>query len=330
LNKDILIVKKLKKYFPSSIKGLTVKAVDEVDFTLQKGEILGLVGESGSGKSTIAYTLAGMYPPTSGDVFYKGENISAYVYSKDRPLSLKKDIQIVFQDPGTSLNPKHRVSDILALPLKVHHIVPKFEMPNKIIELLKMVELPADYMYKYPTALGGGERQLIAIARALATNPSFIILDEPTSALDVSIQAKIIDVLLQLQKNSSCSYLFITHDMSLMHNVADRIIIMYLGQIMEMASTEEFFRKPLHPYTQMLISSIPVVTEDEENLKPKRIKPQGEIPSPINIPTGCRFNTRCTFASDICFKEEPDMFQIDTSHYVRCYLCSSGQKNIKK
>jgi len=330
LNKDILIVKKLKKYFPSSIKGLTVKAVDEVDFTLQKGEILGLVGESGSGKSTIAYTLAGIYPSTSGNVFYKGENISTYVYSKDRPLSLKKDIQIVFQDPGTSLNPKHRVSDILALPLKVHHIVPKFEMRNKIIELLKMVELPADYMYKYPTALGGGERQLIAIARALATNPSFIILDEPTSALDVSIQAKIIDVLLQLQKNSSYSYLFITHDMSLMHNVADRIAIMYLGQIMEIASTEEFFRNPLHPYTQMLISSIPVVTENEENLKPKRIKPQGEIPSPVNIPTGCRFNTRCTFTSDICFKEEPDMLQINTSHYVRCHLYSSGQKNIKR
>lgn len=329
MNKDILIVKKLKKYFPSSIKGVLVKAVDEVDFTLQKGEILGLVGESGSGKSTIAYTLAGIYPSTSGNVFYKGEDISTFVCFKKRPLSLKKDIQIVFQDPGTSLNPRRRVSDILALPLKVHHIVSKFEMRNKIIELLKIVELPVGYMYKYPAVLGGGERQLVAIARALATNPSFIILDEPTSALDVSIQAKIIDMLLRLQKKSNYSFLFITHDMSLMRNIADRIAIIYLGKIVEIASTKEFFRNPLHPYTKMLISSIPVVTENEEKLKPKRIKSQGEIPSPVNIPTGCRFNTRCNFASDICFKEEPNMLKVGTSHYVRCHLYSNGQKNIK-
>lgn len=279
---------------------------------------MGLVGESGSGKSTIAYTLMGMYKQSGGEIIFNGENIT----TKDnkRNMEFKKNAQIVFQDPGSSLNPYQDVRQILSLPLKVHKIVPNNKIDEKILEILKMVELPADFMYKSPNSIGGGEKQLVSVARALCSNPKFIILDEPTSSLDVSIQAKIINMLLKLQKENNLTYMFITHDLSLMRNISTKVAIMYLGKMCEVAPTEPFYKAPLHPYTQMLLSSIPVISEEEEALKPKKVTSQGEIPSPVNIPNGCSFNTRCNQKMDICCIEDPVMHEVSKDHFVRCHL----------
>jgi len=320
MKNEILIVHNLKKYFRTS-QGI-VKAVDGINFSIEEGETFGLIGESGSGKSTVAYTVVGMYKPTSGEILYRDkENIS--INSFKRPQRLKKDIQIVFQDPGTSLNPSRTIEQILKLPLKINNIGRNYEeRHNKIIELLEKVQLPLDYLYKYPTMLGGGEKQIVNIARALAANPSFVLLDEPTSALDVSIQAKIINMLMKFQKELNLSYLFITHDLSLMRNVASRIAIMYLGKICEIASTTTFFKESLHPYTQMLLSSIFVITSEEEKLKPTQIISTGEIPSPVNIPPGCSFCSRCPKKMEICGIKDPEMLEIERGHVVRCHLYS--------
>ena len=315
---EIVIVKDLKKHFLTS-RG-TVKAVDGISFTIKEGEMLGLVGESGSGKSTVAYTIMGMYRPTAGEMHYRGEDISKE--ARKRPKALKKEIQIVFQDPGTSLNPRRSVKQILELPLRVHGLLNNKSGTQQVERLLEMVELPLDYMYKYTEAIGGGEKQMVAIARALATDPSFVVLDEPTSALDVSVQAKIINKLMQLQKELSLTYLFITHDLSLMRNVASRVAIMYLGKICEVASASEFFRNPVHPYTQMLLSSIPVVSEEEESLKPKKVLSRGEIPSPVNVPPGCSFHLRCPVRKDSCSQDDPGMVTVAEDHTVRCHLSS--------
>lgn len=324
MKKKILEVKGLKKYFPindKAHKGLFVKAIDGIDFYIREGETLGLVGESGSGKSTTAYNVIGMYGSTEGEMKFKGNDITRK--ANERDLALKKDIQIVFQDPGTTLNPQRSVKSILKLPLKIHGLDDKKNLEKQIIELLKIVELPAEYIHKYPSSLGGGERQMLAIARAMATNPSLVILDEPTSSLDVSVQAKIINMLLRLQKEFNLSYLFITHDMSLMRNLADRIAIMYLGKISEIAPTEVFFAHPKHPYTQMLLSAIPVVSDEEEKLKISKVKSVGEIPSPVNVPKGCSFNTRCPYSKEICFEKDPEMKEVETEHYVRCHFADN-------
>lgn len=318
LPEDILVARQLKKYFPTSTKGLFVRAVDGIDFTVREGEVLGLVGESGSGKSTTAYTVMGMYQPSAGSITFRGRDLS--LPATRRPLSLKKDIQIVFQDPGTSLNPQRTVAQILGLPLRVHRLATGKGLQERIAQLLEMVELPPDYMYKYPRTLGGGERQMVAIARALATDPSLVVLDEPTSALDVSVQAKIINTLMRLQREFRLSYLFITHDLSLMRNMATRVAIMYLGKIAEMAPAVDFFRRPLHPYTQMLLSAIPVVSRAEEELKPRRVTSRGEIPSPVHIPAGCGFHPRCPLAQEVCRREDPTVKEAGPDHLVRCHL----------
>mgnify|MGYP000274213568 CR=1 FL=1 len=312
----ILEIKQLKKYFVTS-RG-TVRAVDVISFDLLPGETLGLVGESGSGKSTTAYTVIGIYAPTSGKILFRGRDISVPVAK--RPKSLKRAIQIVFQDPGTSLNPRRTIGQILELPLKVHRIGTREERRRRVAELLRMVELPEDYIYKAPHMLGGGERQMVAIARALATEPELVILDEPTSALDVSIQAKIINMLIQFQKEMNLAYLFITHDLSLMRNVAHRVAIMYLGKICELAPAVEFFERPYHPYTKMLLSSIPVVSEEEEKVKPEKIVSKGEIPSPVNPPPGCRFHTRCMERNGICSEAVPEVVEVGEGHLVWCHL----------
>lgn len=318
----ILTYKDLKKYFVIGHKDvlkrepITVKAVDGVSFEVYQGEVFGLVGESGSGKSTVAYTTIGMYAPSAGKIEFRGENL--FTQDGDRPRHIKKEIQIVFQDPGSSLNPRQNIKQILELPLKIHR--PGLDRLAEIANLLEMVELPLDYMHKYPQALSGGEKQIVAIARALATDPSFIILDEPTSALDVSIQGKIINLLLRLQREFNLSYLFITHDLSLMRNVASRVAIMYLGKICEVAPASEFFQNPKHPYTQMLLSSIPVISEEEEKLKPEKVISQGEIPSPVNIPSGCSFRSRCPYVMDICSRVDPLMVDTGGGHAVRCHL----------
>ena len=319
---DILTVSDLKKHFVIGYQDLlrrepiTVKAVDGISFTVKEGETFGLVGESGSGKSTTAYAVIGMYRPTSGSIRFRGQNL--FEGRKDRSQRLKKEIQIVFQDPGSSLNPRRSVKQILELPLAIHRR--DENRMEQIARLMDIVELPLDHMHKYPQALGGGEKQAVAIARALATDPSFVILDEPTSALDVSVQAKIINILIGLQEEFNLSYLFITHDLSLMRNVASRVAIMYLGKICEVAETAEFFHNPYHPYTKMLLSSIPVVSEEEEQFKPKKITSTGEIPSPVNVPPGCSFHLRCAERMGVCSQEDPVMVEVEQGHWVRCHL----------
>jgi oligopeptide/dipeptide ABC transporter ATP-binding protein len=320
----ILRVENLKKYFVIGHTGvidrepITVKAIDGVNFEIEEGETLGLVGESGSGKSTIAYVTMGMYRPTSGTMLYRGQPL--FDASGRRPLQIKKEIQIVFQDPGSSLNPRRTIQQILELPLRIHQ--PGKNRLQEVIRLLDLVELPPDYMHKYPRQLSGGERQMIAIARALATDPSLVILDEPTSALDVSVQGKVINLLIRLQKELGLTYLFITHDLSLMRNVADRVAIMYLGKIAEVAETAAFFQTPQHPYTRMLLSSIPVVSEEEEKAKPEKITSTGEIPSPVNVPPGCNFHTRCPHVMNICNVVDPVMVPVGNrdGHIARCHL----------
>ena len=313
----ILSLNDLKQYFPIG-KGQNVKAVDGVSLDIFPGEVLGIVGESGSGKSTIAYTIMGMYQQTDGEIHFNGETITSK--QKGRSKSFYRNAQIVFQDPGSSLNPHQSVKQILSLPLKVHKIVPRNQIEEKILELLEMVELPPEFLYKSPNSIGGGERQLVSIARALCSNPKFVILDEPTSSLDVSIQAKILNMLMKLKEKNDLTYLFITHDMGVMRNVSTKIAIMYLGRMCEIAPTKTFYESPYHPYTQMLLSSIPVLSQEEEDMKPKRIRSEGEIPSPVNLPNGCRFHTRCPLKKDICTQEEPHMRQVDEGHFVSCHL----------
>jgi len=317
MTKKILELKNLKTYFlVDKSKNLHVRAVDDVSFNINKGELVALVGESGSGKSSTAYTIMGMNEVTDGDIIFDGESI----VGKGRSFEFKQKAQIVFQDPGSSLNEHKDIKQILSLPLKVHKIVKPRKMEEKITEVLNIVGLSKDFMYKSPVSIGGGEKQLVSIARALCSNPEFIILDEPTSALDVSIQAKIINMLLKIHKEQELTYLFITHDLSLVRNISTKVVIMYLGKICEIAKTEDFYQKPMHPYTQMLLSSIPVVSEEEETLKPKKIESKGEIPSPVNIPKGCSFNTRCNRAMDICYKVDPKPVYLDEDHMVRCHL----------
>lgn len=319
--KPLLTVKHLKTYFeiPSNRREKQyVKAVDDVSFVIREGEVLGLVGESGSGKSTIAYTVMGMERETGGEILLDGVNIAGK--NGKRPRTFQKNVQIVFQDPGSSLNPYRTIRQILTLPLKVHNIVPPAERRDKLHEILEMVELPDTFLDNKPGTMNGGERQLVSIARALCCEPRFIILDEPTSSLDVSIQAKIINMLLKLRNEKRLTYLFITHDLSLMRNISTRVAILYLGKMCEIAPTETFYRKPLHPYTRMLLSSIPVISEEEEALKPEKTVPKGEIPSPVNIPSGCCFHTRCNRAMEICSKEDPVMREVESGHCVRCHL----------
>jgi len=317
MDEAILVVDRLKKYFPT--KQGTVKAVDDISFSVTVGETFGLVGESGSGKTTTAHCIVGIYPPTDGEIRFKGQFISK-AFNK-RPKALKREIRVVFQDPGSSLNPKRSIKQILSVPLKVHRVTNKKNHLTRLRELLEMVELPPDeYLYKYPPMIGGGEKQMVAIARALATNPSLVILDEPTSALDVSVQGKIINLLMRLGRELNLTYLFITHDLSLMRNVATRVAIMYLGKLCEIAPTAEFFQNPAHPYTKMLLSSIPVVSEEEKALKPKKIVSRGEIPSPVNVPPGCSFHLRCPEMLEICSQVDPVMIEIGEDHLVRCHL----------
>ena len=322
MTEDILIIEGLKKHFTIGHHGvvrrkpITVKAVDGVSLKVRRGETFGLVGESGSGKSTIAYITVGMYQPTAGTIYFEGADL--FTNGRTRPAALRKQIQIVFQDPGSSLNPRRTLRQILELPLRIHQ--PDTDPLMEAMRLLDLVELPFEYLHKYPQMLSGGEKQIVAIARALATKPSLIVLDEPTSALDVSVQGKIINLLIRLQREFDLTYLFITHDLSLMRNLASRVGIMYLGKLCEVAETATFFQNPQHPYTQMLLSSIPVISEAEEALKPAKIVSTGEIPSPVNVPLGCSFHTRCPHVMDICRQVDPVMVETGSGHIARCHL----------
>jgi len=318
----LLDVRDLTKLFKSP-RGV-VRAVDGVSFRLEESETVGLVGESGSGKSTVGYMIMGIVPPTSGTIRFKGAEIPADV--SRRPRQLKKNIQIVFQDPQASLNPRRSIRRTLELPLSIHMAQRGRQRRQAVNELLRIVQLSPEYAYKSPTTLSGGEKARVAIARALASQPEVVVLDEPTAALDVSIQAKIINMLVDLQREMELSYVFISHDMSLMRNVASRIAIMYLGRLCELAPTRQFFETPLHQYTKMLLSSIPVISREEEELRPAKVSSEGEIPSPVNVPSGCRFRTRCQMATEICQQEDPLHIEVEPGHHVWCHLLSTGEK----
>lgn len=320
---EILKVSGLKKYFKTK-RGI-VKAVEGLDFEIGEGEILGLVGESGSGKTTVGNMIVGEYPPSSGEIIFKGEDLSKF--RDKRPKWLRKEIQMVFQNPASSLNPRRTVRQALELPISVHR--PEAPLGRTIDDLMNTVDLPSDYIERFPEELGGGEKQLVAIARALATEPSFMILDEPTSALDVSIQGKIINILIKLRRDLGLSYLFITHNMSLMSNVADRVAIMYLGKLKEETKAGEFFKNPLHPYTKLLLSSIPVLTEKEEKIKPQKTRNVGEIAGALHIPPGCSFHPRCPVVMDVCRNVDPELIMATPGHLCSCHLYSENSNSNK-
>ncbi len=318
----LLEVKNLKKYFDAS-SGLFgknkkyVQAVDDVSFELKKGETLGLVGESGCGKSTTGRTIIKLYEPTAGQIIFKGQDISKL--KKSEMLPFRKNMQMIFQDPYASLNTRMTVGDIIAEPLEIHGMATKSEMKDKVQQLLHDVGLNPDHAARYPHEFSGGQRQRIGIARALAVEPDFIICDEPISALDVSIQAQVVNMLEDLQKNRGLTYLFIAHDLSMVKYISDRIGVMYLGKMVEMTFSDELYKNPLHPYTQALLSAIPIPDPDIAK-QSHRILLTGDVPSPIDPPSGCRFRTRCPKAMDICKEAEPQMKELAPGHFCACHL----------
>jgi oligopeptide/dipeptide ABC transporter ATP-binding protein len=320
---SLLRVERLNKYFPITAGFLgrrvgQVKAVDDVSFAVKDGQTFALVGESGSGKTTVGKTVIRLLRPTSGGILFNGTNLSAL---KEGELKTwRRQMQMVFQDPASSLNPRRRVADIVTTPLEVHSVGNRGDRLLRVQELLHLVELPEKYLYSYPHALSGGQKQRVAIARALALNPRFVVLDEPTSALDVSVQAKILALLAHLQQDLGLTYLLISHDLSVVKNYSDDIAVMYLGKLMELTSTQELFAHPLHPYTESLLSAIPVVMEEELAVIPERITLEGDIPSPANAPSGCVFHTRCPKCMEICTVEAPPPVEAREGHHVWCHL----------
>lgn len=316
----LIEIQDLKQHF--KIKGglfgrniQTVKAVDGVSFTINKGETFGLVGESGSGKTTLGRTLLHLYKPTSGKIFFNGEEVNENNYRQ-----YAKRMQIIFQDPYASLNPRMTVEDIIGEALDVHKLYStKAERREKVINLLKLVGLNAEQAQRYPHEFSGGQRQRIGIARALAVAPEFIVCDEPVSALDVSIQAQIINMLYDMQQDMKLTYLFIAHDLAVVRQISKRIAVMYLGNIVELTDSESLYTKSLHPYTQSLISAIPISEPSIAKTK-QRIILSGEIPSPINPPSGCKFRTRCPKAEAICAEKAPEFREVESGHYCACHL----------
>jgi oligopeptide transport system ATP-binding protein len=316
----LLEVKHLKKYFP--IKGGVfsktighVYAVDDVNFTIARGETLGLVGESGCGKSTTGRSILRLIEPTDGEVYFEGQDITKL--EKGSMRALRREMQIIFQDPYASLNPRMTIGSIIGEPLEIHKIAKGSEKEERVASLLQKVGLRAEDMRKYPHEFSGGQRQRIGIARALALNPKLIVCDEPVSALDVSIQAQVINLLEDLQSEFSLSYLFIAHNLNVVEHISDRVAVMYLGQIVELASDTDLYKNPQHPYTEALLSAVPI---PDPTIKKKRIILEGDVPSPINPPKGCHFHTRCMYKEKICEEVEPEFKDIGGGHWVACHF----------
>jgi oligopeptide transport system ATP-binding protein len=315
----ILEVKNLVKYFPIT-KGFifqrqvgAVKAVDDVSFSIRQGETLGLVGESGCGKTTTGRVILRLMEPTSGEASFEGRNI--FKLSKEELRRMRRNMQIIFQDPYSSLNPRMTVGDIIGEPLEIHNLARGKDKVRRVQELLDVVGLSPYHANRYPHEFSGGQRQRIGIARALAVNPKLIICDEPVSALDVSIQAQVLNLLEELQKEFGLTYLFIAHDLSVVKHISDRIAVMYLGRIVEVAPTEELFANPQHPYTEALLSAVPI---PDPAMRRQRIILPGDVPSPINPPKGCRFHTRCNYVQDSCRVNDPALVDVGGGHFVAC------------
>ncbi|MFC1860871.1 ABC transporter ATP-binding protein [Chloroflexota bacterium] len=319
-NNRLVEVQNLKKYYPVTASLLSrrvadVKAVDGVSFNIQTGETLGLVGESGCGKSTLGRVLLRLEEPTAGKILYKGNDINKW--NRRQLKQLRQEVQMVFQDPQSSLDPRMTIGDSIAEALLIHGVNSERERIERVAELLKQVGLEAEYTARYPHEFSGGQKQRIGIARALAVNPELIVADEPVSALDVSVQAQILNLIMDLQRDLNLAYLFIAHDLSVIGHVSDRIAVMYLGRLVESAGRAELFSHPLHPYTEALLSAIPI---PDPHRKRERILLQGEVPSPVNPPSGCHFHTRCHRVIGCCHHVEPELREFDGKHVVTCHL----------
>ena len=334
-NNVLLEVKGLKKYFPVRAGLLRrevaqVKAVDGVDLYLKEGETLGLVGESGCGKTTAGRAILRLIEPTSGDIYFQHEGriVDITKLEKDEMRTLRREMQIIFQDPYSSLDPRMTVGDIVAEPLKAHNAFRGKEMEDKVKSLLESVGLKSQHMRRYPHAFSGGQRQRIGIARALALGPRLVIADEPVSALDVSIQAQVLNLLEELQKDLGLTYIFIAHNLSVVEHISDRVAVMYLGKIVEMTASDELYKHPKHPYTEALLSAVPVADPDLQ-AKRQRIILEGDVPSPVNPPPGCNFHPRCRYAEEVCRKETPPLVDVsdgkDAPHYAACHFARELQ-----
>ncbi len=335
-NADVLVrVQNLKKYFPIT-RGIlfsrqvgAVKAVDDVSFDIRQGETLGVVGESGCGKSTTGRAILQLQKPTGGHVFF--EDVDLTTLNPTQLRALRPKMQMIFQDSVASLNPRHSVGKIIGEPLKIHKIGAAREVHDRVIELMKLVGLKPAWIKRFPHEFSGGQRQRINIARALALNPRFIVCDEPISALDVSIQAQVVNLLKDLQKQLGLTYLFIAHDLSMVRHISDRVAVMYLGKVMELANRNTLFQAPLHPYTQSLISAVPVPMPKKERQRQRFIL-KGDPPSPSNPPSGCVFHTRCPLVEEICKTTVPQFTELQPGHFVACHLADAagGSKILKK
>ena len=321
-NDNLLVVENLKKYYPinASVLGKAksfVKAVDDVSFAIKPGETMGLVGESGCGKTTVGRTILRLHDVTGGTVMFKGRDLAKL--SKKELRSLRPHMQMIFQDPYSSLSPRMPVGEIIGEAVRTHNIVPKSQYQSYIRKVMKDCGLQPQYFYRYPHEFSGGQRQRICIARAVALNPEFVVCDEPVSALDVSIQAQIINLMKDLQTQFGYTYLFISHDLSVVEHISDTIGVMYLGNLVETGDKAKIFANPMHPYTKALLSAVPMPDPD---MKMNRIILKGDIPSPANPPSGCKFRTRCQYCMDICEKEVPQFREYEPGHRVACHLYS--------
>lgn len=328
--RKLLEVNNLVKYFP--VRGgllqrvrAWVKAVDDVSFFVYEGETLGLVGESGCGKTTVGRTILNLIPPTGGHVIFDGQDLSTLNASEMK--KMRRDMQIIFQDPYSSLDPRMPIGESIAEGLRIHTNKSGQERYDIVVEMLTRVGMRAEHARRYPHEFSGGQRQRIGIARALALQPRFIVCDEPVSALDVSIQAQVLNILKELQRDFGLTYLFIAHNLSVVEHFSDRVGVMYLGKMVEMASRDDLYEDPLHPYTQSLMSAIPI---PDPTLKRQRVILQGEVPSPLNPPKGCRFHTRCPLAFDKCSQETPPFKDYGNEHYAACWLLETGEKGASK
>lgn len=326
--KEVLLeINHLKAYFPVKRKSMkeekkVIKAVDDISIEIYRGETLGIVGESGSGKSTFGRTILKLVEPTAGEVLYKGQPIQHLKGNKLQ--SYRNQMQMIFQDPFASLNPRMRIGSIIEEPMKLQLTLTKEQRKERVKELLQKVGLPEDAMHKFPHEFSGGQRQRIGIARALAIHPEFIIADEPVSALDVSVQSQVLNLMMDLQDEFQLTYLFISHDLSVVKHISDRVAVLYLGRVVEIGTKKELYANPLHPYTQALLSAIPVVNFDEPK---QEILLQGELPSPMNPPVGCVFHTRCPYVMERCHQERPQLHNENDHQRVACFLYDEKSEN---